>query len=175
MGWGLKILGGLAGALHEHHAWTQQATLEWLPHGTHTRLEEWEAATGLPDPCFGPTQTMEARRGRLLSRLRGPSGFYADSSPSALGAIETVIANMGFSATAHYNTRFRCGRDRTGRRLGRNDGVLHVMVDAPSTPFRVGTSRVGRRLIEVPPDVSEMHCALEKYVPARFELVLTFN
>lgn len=166
----MRVIEGLAGSFDELQGVTEQATNEWLPHATHTRLAEWEAATGLPDDCFGPTQTYAARQARLVARLRGPSGAYADSSPGALGAIEAVVAHMGFTATAHYNTRFRCGRDRCGRRLGTNNGKLYLMVATASTPFRVGTSRTGERLVEVPPDVAEMTCAVERFVPARFEL-----
>jgi uncharacterized protein YmfQ (DUF2313 family) len=170
----MRVLGGLAGAFEEHHSWTQQATLEWLPHATHTRLEEWEEATGLPDPCFGPTQTMEARRGRLLARLRGPSGAYPDSSPAAIEAIKTICANLGYVADVHYNTYFRVGRDRVGRRLGANDGHLYVLISAPAEPFRVGANRVGERLVIRPPSVPEFACALEKYVPARYALDVIF-
>lgn len=170
----MRTLRGVAGSFSELHDWTLNTAADWLPHRTRNRLAEWEQATGLPDVCFGPLQTMDARRGHLLSRLRGPSGFYADSSPAALGAIVAVIANMGFTATAHYNTRFRCRRDRVGRRLGRNDGKLYVLMAMDGLTLRVGTGRAGDRLIERSPAVVEMACALERYVPARFELNVVF-
>ena len=170
----MRLLGGVADAFDELDAFTNQAVAEWLPHSTHTRLAEWEEATNLPDACFGPTQTYVDRQARVLARLRGPSGEYADSSPAALSAYEAFCRNLGFEATAHYNTRFRCGRDRVGRRLGTNDGVLHVLVTVDQTPFRVGTNRVGDRLVKRPPGVDEMACALEHIVPARYELNVVF-
>ncbi len=171
----MKVLSGLAALFSDLHTWTLNQTNEWLPHLTHTRLEEWEAATGLPDPCFGPEQEYEARRGRLLARLRGPTGFYPDSSPAAPGAIEAVCESFGFPADVHYNTPFRVGRDRVGRRLGVLDGILYVLIDTPSTPFRVGRSRVSDRLIDRPPEAEQLACALEAYVPARFQLNIVLS
>lgn len=166
----MRLLAGLAGLLLEQHDYTHVVATEWLPHTTRTRLEEWEAALGLPDPCFGAAQSYEQRRAAVLARLRGYQGAYADSSPAALGAIAAYCAALGTPATVTYHTPFRVGRDRVGRRLGINDGKLYVSIVASSTPFRVGVGRVGSRLIEYPPQVVELACALDRVVPARFEI-----
>jgi len=172
----MRVLSGVAALFEEHHDWVQQATREWLPHATHTRLEEWEEATGLPDPCFGPTQTYAARQARLVARLRGPSGAYDDSSPAAPGAMTALIGTLGYVATVQHNTRFRCHRDRCGGRLGRTDGVLHLFIaGVTSQPLRVGAGRAGARLITRPPEIGEMTCALEHFLPARFELDVIFT
>jgi len=171
----MRLLAGVAASLGELDAVTTPATQQWLPHATVTRLAEWEDVVGLPDQCFGPNQTVEARRGRVLSRLRGPSGYYDDSSPAALAAIENICSNLGFPATARYNHPFRCGRDRVGRRVGQLDGLLHVTLNASSEPFRVRQNRVGDRLQDRPPGSVELACYLEKCVPARYELVVSFT
>ncbi len=168
-----RVLRGVAGSFADLHDWTEQSAAEWLPHLTRTRLPEWEAACGLPDPCFGPLQSYADRQARVVARLRGWSGAYDDSSPASTGAIEAFIANMGYTATARYNTPFRAGRDRVGRRLGLLDGKLYVLVPVSADPFRVGDQRVGDRLIKRPVSVAEMVCALEKRVPARFQLNVT--
>lgn len=171
----MRLVAAMAAALAELHDFTHQAVREWLPQSTRTRLPEWEAATALPDPCFGATQTTEERRARLLARLRGPQGFYTDSSPAAPGAIAQICANMGFAAQVQYNTPFRCGRDRVGRRLGLLNGKLYIVLTVQNTPFRCGRNRVGERLVTRPPGTQELACALEKYIPARFSLNLIFN
>ncbi len=166
----MRLVRGMAAALAELHDFTHQAVREWLPHSTRTRLPEWEAATALPDPCFSAIQTTEERRTRLLARLRGAQGFYADSSPAAPGAIEQICANMGFDARVQYNTPFRCGRDRVGRRLGLLDGKIYVILTLQNRPFRCGQNRVGDRLVLRPPGLPELVCALERYIPARFSI-----
>ncbi|MEY2685991.1 MAG: hypothetical protein RL375_189 [Pseudomonadota bacterium] len=170
----MRLMDGLAGALQEHHAWTQQATLEWLPQATHTRLAEWEEATGLPDPCFGPTQTEEARRARVLARLRGPSGEVDDASAASPGSLQAMAATMGITATVHHITRFRVGRDRVGRRVGEPDGRLYMVAESTGVELRVGTGRAGERLVERPASEIEAACAIEAYAPARFELVFAY-
>lgn len=171
----MRLMGGLAAAFGDLEALTEAATVAWRPQATRTRLHEWESATGLPDACFGSIQTVDARRGRLLSRLRGPSGFFPDSSPASLRSIENMTANLGYPSVARYNTPFRCGRDRVGHRLGRLDGKLYVTLQASSTLFRVSRSRAGDRLIDRPASAISLACYLQKYVPARFELNVIFE
>ncbi|URI11049.1 DUF2313 domain-containing protein [Aquincola tertiaricarbonis] len=171
----MRLLRGMAASFAELHDYTAHTAGEWLPHATRTRLEEWEAATGLPDPCFGPLQTYADRQARLVAKLRGPTGAYDDSSPAAPGAIEAFCQSMGFDAEVRYNTPFRAGRDRVGRRLGQLDGRLYVLVPVADIPFRVGRQRVGARLVQRPPGLAEMACSLEKIVPARYALNIVFT
>lgn len=170
----MRLLRGVAASFEELHAFTQQTGTEWLPQTTHTRLGEWEAALGLPDPCFyGVTQTEADRRAAVLTRLRGPQGAYADSSPAAPGAIEAYLDSLGFTATVWARYPFRVS-NRVGRRLGANDGRMVIRVAAaPSAvpePFRVGAHRVSRRLVERAPEYLRITCALERVVPARFSI-----
>jgi uncharacterized protein YmfQ (DUF2313 family) len=171
----MRLMGGLAAAFSDLDALTEAAMVAWLPQATNTRLEEWEAAVGLPDACFGAAQTVEARRGRVLSRLRGPAGPYADSSLASLGALEAICSNLGYPAVATYNHPFRCGRDRVGRRLGRLDGQLYVRMRVHSPTFRVGINRVGDRLVARPAEVGQLACYLQAYAPARYQLNVIFE
>ena len=170
----MRVIDGVAASFEELDAVVEQAASEWLPHATRTRLDEWEEATGLPDPCFGAEQVYAARQARLVARLRGPRGVFDDSSTAAIAAIEAVCTSMGYPATVTYNTRMRVGRDRVGDRMGSNTGVLNVFITAVETPFRVG-ARAGGRLMVRPNDVVELSCALANYVPARFELGFVFT
>ncbi|MCU7371551.1 DUF2313 domain-containing protein [Paucibacter sp. O1-1] len=170
----MRLMGGMAAAFGDLDALTEAATVAWRPQATNTRLEEWEEAVGLPDDCFGPTQTYTSRQARVLAKLRGPIGAYPDSSPASLGGLESVCEQLGYPAEARYNTPFRCGRDRAGQRLGQLDGQLHLLVTASASLLRVGQARVGDRLIDRPADLVQLSCYLQKTVPARFELNVVF-
>lgn len=171
----MRVIGGMAGSFAELDAVTTQTTVEWLPQSTKARLAEWEETVGLPDQCFGTHQTVAGRRGRVLSRLRGPSGYYIDSSPASLASMEAICINLGYPGHVRYNHPFRCGRDRVGRRVGQLDGKLYAILSAPSRPFRVGTNRAGDRLVQRPVEVAQLACYLQKYAPARYALTVTFE
>lgn len=170
----MRLLRGVAASFDELHQFTLQTWNEWMPQSTHTRLGEWEAAVGLPDPCFyGVVQTEDQRRAAVLARLRGPQGEYADSSPAAPGAIERYCETLGFTATVVVRFPFRVGH-RISARLGGNDGQMYIRISGtPSSspePFRVGRDHVSRRLVERAPEYEQLTCALERVVPARFAI-----
>lgn len=152
----MRLLAGIAATFDELHRYTHQAVGEWLPHSTRTRLAEWEEATGLPDGCFGATQTDADRRARLLARLRGYQGAYADSSPAALAPLVAFCAALGYTLTARYNLPFRVGM-RCGQRLGANDGRLYLFVPVARTA-----------------DAAALVCSLDRVVPARFSINVVF-
>ena len=153
----MRLIEGFAAAFDDLHNFTTQTVAEWQPHITHTRLAEWEEATGLPDPCFGATQTEADRRARLLARLRGFVGAYPDSSPAALAGLVAFCAAIGFTVTAAVNTPFRVGRNRCGQRLGVNDGRLYVFVPAARAA-----------------EGAALACAIDRLVPARYSLNIVY-
>jgi len=169
----MRLLTGFASAFSELQAVVDQETQQWLPHLATRRLAEWEEATGLPSSCYANQPTVKQRRKLLLSRLRGASGFYVDSSPASTAAVEAICANMGLPASVHCHTRFRVGRDRVGRRVGEPDGKIYIVLASPGEVFRVGRAHVADRLIDRP-DVAALACYLALYLPARFELQIIF-
>jgi uncharacterized protein YmfQ (DUF2313 family) len=170
----MGVVQGLASALAELDDVATQTAQEWQPHLTHTRMDDWEAATSLPDQCFGADQTLEQRRTRVLARLRGVSLAYTNSSPAAPDAIAGLCATLGLPVTVSYNIPFRVHRNRCGQRLGARDGRLWINVSSSAgSPFRVGSGRCGQRLIERPASITQMACMLDHYVPARF--AINFN
>lgn len=171
----MRVLLGMAASLAELDALTTQATEEWQPAITRTRIAEWEEAVGLPDSCGLDDPSFEERRAAVLLRLRSIKGFYDDSSPAAPAAIEAIAAEYGFPAKVRYNTPFRVGRDRASQRLGQLDGVLHLFLDGPSDPFRCGVDRVGSRLFKRPRGAVVLGCYLQRHLPARFELRFYFS
>lgn len=149
----MRLLTGLVAVVDEHHQVVQQATREWLPQITHTRLSEWEATTGLPDSCGTVLATEAQRRAAVLARLRGYLGPFDDSSPAALDVIAAYCAELGYAdAVVVYNVPFRVGRNRCGDRLGSLDGKLWITISGSVD------------------DQALLACALQAVVPARFSI-----
>jgi uncharacterized protein YmfQ (DUF2313 family) len=162
----MRLMRATAGAFGELQAFIEQTVAQWQPHITVNRLAEWEAATGLPDDCFGTDQTANGRRLLLLDRLRGMQLKFEDSSAAALGAIEDICLALGYPASAKYNLPFRVGM-RVSDRLGALDGQLYITVTIQASPFRCGDP-VGKRLLEGALNGSELICFLRRVLPARF-------
>lgn len=160
--------------LAELHEFTDMSIAQWWPHITCTRLEEWEEALGLPDPCFGIEQDKEQRRLNMLGRLRPADLPYHDSSPAAPDYIKALCAAIGYNVEVWYNWPFRVGRNKVGQRLGMLDGILNVQVIRVCEPFRVGEHRVRRRLVECTQDSTDLICYLKRIVPARYEIRTIF-
>lgn len=170
----MAVIRGIAGHWAEVHDTITETVRQWQPATTVNRLAEWEEATGLPDACFGLDQDMALRRRLLLSRLRGPTLPYIDSSPCSPGAIEAICASLGYTATVKYNTPFRVGVNRVGDRLGALKGRLWITVTLTTEPFRVGVNRVGDRLRIGTLNGGELACYLRRIIPARFEVNVIF-
>lgn len=171
----MRWLQAWAGVLREHHEWTDSQVLQWIPDRTCSRIEEWEEALGLPDPCFEGEQDGEQRRSRMLARLRGDLELpYDDSSADSPAAIQAYMQACGYDVDIWYSTPFRVGRNRVGDRLGQLDGVLNVRVPGYCERFRVRANRVGDRLGLCKGDGTEIACLLKRVVPARFSINLIF-
>lgn len=170
----MRVMRAVAGMFDELHRFTRAAVAEWQPITTTTRLAEWEEATGLPDLCFGVDQTEEERRYMLLLRLRGPDLPYEDSSPAAPEVIEAMCLAVGYVVTVAYNTPYRIGQ-RCGTRLGRLDGLLYITVALPAGRMRVGSGRVGDRLIYGTKTGSDLACLMNRLLPARYAPIYILN
>lgn len=167
----MRCLKAWAAVLREHHDWTEGAVRQWIPHRTCSRLEEWEEALGLPDPCFAGEQDDEQRRTNMLARLRGDVDLaYDDSSAESPAALAAYLARYGYQVEIWYSTPFRVGRNRVGDRLGALNGVLNVKVLYLCQPFRVGRNRVDQRLRICSQDGTEIECLLARIAPARFQI-----
>lgn len=163
----MRTMRAIAGTFDALHSFTHATVKEWQPINTTARLAEWEEATGLPDLCFGANQTEEQRRYMLLLRLRGSELVFEDSSPASPAAIEAMCLAVGYMVQVAYNTPFRMGF-RCGRRLGVLDGQLYLTVTLPSGRMRVGSGRVGDRLIYGTKTSSDLACLLRRTLPARY-------
>lgn len=170
----MSVVRSEADELAQYTADVHAMVAQWQPHTAVARLAEWEAATGLPDPCFGSAQTEGQRRQQVLMRLRGVDLLLDDSSHAAPGVIEASCASIGYDdVEARYNTPMRAGA-RLGRRLGALDGRLYVLAAVGSKPLRCG-QRVGSRLVTRVGAGPELACHLDRIVPARFSINVIFR
>lgn len=170
----MRVMTAKASAFRELHEFTNSTVYQWMPHATASRLSEWEAATGLPDKCFGNNQSADLRRKLLLSRIRGLDLPFENSSPASPGVIATICRDIGYDdVVVRYNTPMRVGQ-RVGRRLGRLNGNLWVFVPVASSLFRCG-GRVGSRLVSRLGAGPELACYLNRIVPARFAINVVFQ
>lgn len=111
------------------------------PRTTTQLLSDWERVAGLPDPCHGLGETVQARRAELIARLTAQGSlsrqFYID-----------VAAAFGFAITIDEFDESNPGPGGLGYS---GQDWRHVWrVNAPAvnttTVFRVGESRCGERL-----------------------------
>ena len=167
----MRWVAGVGGVVDEFERFCLQTYQQWLPHRTCSRIEEWEAALGLPDPCTGYVADPLLRQALMLARLRGFAFAYPDSSPAATGNIEAMCAALGYTVTCFYDEVFRVDRDGVCDRLG-TPGQLFVNMSTMCEPMRVDVDGVDHRLVECTQESSILLCLLQRLVPARFEIVL---
>lgn len=174
-----RVLKGYAGVLSAHHDYVNSAVEQGMPQLTCTRLEEWEAALGLPD-CGVDIASKQVRVGAVIRHLSGWLGALAtdNGSTSSVAFIKSVARTLGYEVEVIFNKPFRVGISRVGDRLGEKNPPLYInVVAAPvgyqwsNQPFRVGIHRVGRRLGQ---RSSNLECVLKKILPARYELIFNY-
>lgn len=170
----MAVIRSEAAFLAQHTKDVHSMVFQWQPHATAARLAEWEESCGLPILCYGPDQSESQRRQSLLATLRGPDLPLADSSHACIDALRAACAAAGYNAEVRYNRPFRVGRNRVGQRLGALNGHLHVLVTGAQVPLRVGYGRVGDRLIQRDLPTANLLCVLDRIVPARFSINITF-
>ncbi len=158
---------GIGATLQELDDFALLTVEQWLPHRTCSRLDEWEEATGLPDPCTAVLTDAADRRRALLLRLQGVELLYADSSSAAPGSIERVMRKLGYDIQVDYDHVFRVERNGVCERLG-NNGILNISVANYCEPKPVSdTNGVERRQRECTVDIAVMRCLLATIVSAR--------
>lgn len=88
-----RVLEAMAEALARVHTRAQQLRSEGDPRATTEALEDWERVIGLPDPCAGPSPTVDQRRAQVLARFRQAGGPSAE-------AIVAFAADLGVAITS---------------------------------------------------------------------------
>lgn len=82
-----KVMAGLAPSYVRLDARAQTLLVDAFPGSTVELLPEWEASTGLPDPCEGDDQVVQQRRQRVVNRLVNTGG---QSKAYFIGVIESL-------------------------------------------------------------------------------------
>lgn len=185
-----KLLLGMAGELARVHGRAGDLRREGDPRATVELLEDWETFLGLPSPCTGPLEGLEARRGAVLARLLeqgGQSPAYFVELAASLGFSVTVVDYQAFRAGSRAGDlltnpgeAFLAGYARAGDRLGLPLAWPFTMdvVSAPiTTQYFSAGSLVGEALAVW--GNSLLECSLSEAAPAhvfvRFLYVLLLH
>lgn len=105
-------------------------------------LPEWESTLGLPDPCAGPSPTIQARRNQVVARL-------ANSGGQSIAFFTAFAAGLGYDITITQFAPFRAGQSSCGQQLGNEDWFFTWAVNAltdTAIRFRAGQSTAGEPL-----------------------------
>ncbi|RWO57313.1 MAG: DUF2313 domain-containing protein [Mesorhizobium sp.] len=105
-------------------------------------LDDWEIEYGLPDPCLGPDQTIDARMRSLLLKIRSggtitPADFIK------------LAADAGYAISIEEPTPFRMGGSAMGGTQALGGGYPSEYVWIVKVPgvsvdhFRMGVGRMG--------------------------------
>jgi uncharacterized protein YmfQ (DUF2313 family) len=148
----------------------QQLLIDAFPCSTLELLPEWEASLGLPDPCTGPLNSIEARQLAVCAKFAARGG-------ASMAYFIGLAAAMGVTITITQFSSFYAGRNRVGARLF-NTGWAYVWQVTLSGEvvnyFRTGTSRVGERLVTLSDIASILQCVFNAYKPAHTTIIFSY-
>lgn len=101
------ILKGLCLTWDRLTARANNLLVDAFPLTTFELLPEWEETLGLPDPCAGPSPTVEGRRAQVVARFAAEGGQARAYFISFAGALGYTIDIQNFAP-------FRAGWNRAG-------------------------------------------------------------
>ena len=123
-------------------------------------LPEWESTLGLPDPCAGPSPTIEQRQKQVNGRFIGDGGQSA-------GYLVGIAAALGFDITITQYKPFRLGHSKLGAPL-MGPGWQYVWdIHAPTitvSRFTLGRSFLGDPFWTI--SNAELECTIRALAPA---------
>ncbi len=122
-----EVLQGLAPTYQRLAARDVNLLTDSFPLTTVELLPEWEASLGLPDPCAGPSPTIQQRRAQVVARFAGNGG-------QAAAYFIEYAANLGYTIGVQNFAPFRVGFNCAGQPL---------YGEAPTNYFRAGIGRAG--------------------------------
>jgi uncharacterized protein YmfQ (DUF2313 family) len=132
-------------------------------------LPEWESTLGLPDPCAGPSPTLQQRQDQVVARLTNAGG---QSIPFFVG----YAKSLGYSVTITQFTPFRVGQQRAGDAVGIVDWAFAWRVNAPASTvvyFTAGRGTAGQPLASWGNEV--LQCELTEIKPAHTEVLFAYG
>lgn len=136
--------------------------IDAFPSTTVQLLPEWEASLGLPDPCAGPSQTIQQRQQQVLAKFTNSGGQSANYFIS-------ILASLGFTGITISNyAPFRVGINHIGDPLYSGGWAYTWLITAPNLNvvyFRAGKSTVGEALYNLT-NAAVLECIVREYAPA---------
>ncbi|SIT50431.1 conserved hypothetical protein [Paraburkholderia piptadeniae] len=164
-----QVFEGLAAVYERNSDRAQNLISDAFPANTVELLPEWESTLGLPDPCAGPSPTIQQRRNQVVAR-------FANSGGQSSAYYINFALNLGYTVTVNQYAPFRCGQSRCGDSLGGVEWFYTWAIRAPLntvTRFRVGSSTVGEALATWNNKVLE--CELSSVAPAHTYLQFQYS
>jgi len=139
------------------------------PRSTSDLLKEWEAVTGLPDPCVSLPQTLKQRRLAVVEKLTRVASlspqYYID-----------VAQALGYDITITEFKVFRLGESSMGDRLNGKDWQYTWRVNSTQLTVRVlktGQNSMGDPLRSLENDI--LACAIKRIKPAHTFVIFGFE
>lgn len=130
-------------------------------------LPEWEESLGLPDPCAGPSPTIQERQQQVNARFTAAGG---QSVPYFIA----LAASLGYSVTITQFAPFRAGINAVGQPISGETWAFAWQINAPQFTierFSAGRDAVGDPLASWGNTV--LQCEMQRVAPAH--TVLIFN
>lgn len=161
---------GLIDSIATGHNRTQQQIeeldQEFRIDQTYELLAEWETSVGIPDECFGTSETIEGRRSAVIDRLRKqPKVTLADLQEY----VDSLFPGMG--VTLHVGSEFYAFEYEF--EVPFIGGVDTRFVIVASVPLSGDTFEYD---FEVPfeggVDTIQLECLLNKILPANVYLII---
>jgi uncharacterized protein YmfQ (DUF2313 family) len=131
-------------------------------------LPEWQETLGLPDPCAGPTPTLQQEQQQVAARFVATGG-------QSVNYFVSVAAALGYTITITQFTPFTVGMP-VGQPLYGVPWAFAWQINAPQVTvnfFRVGRDTVGEPLATFGNTV--LQCELQRIAPAHTIPIFSFT
>jgi uncharacterized protein YmfQ (DUF2313 family) len=132
-------------------------------------LPEWEATLGLPDPCAGPSPTLQQRQQQVAARFVASGGQSADYFIS-------LAEKLGYQVTITQFAPFRAGRSSIGQPLCGAPWAFAWQVNGPTFNvqyFKVSQDAVGEPLAQWSTTV--LQCEVTRLSPAHTIVLFAYG
>jgi uncharacterized protein YmfQ (DUF2313 family) len=135
-------------------------------------LDDWEAEFGLPDPCFGDSQSRAQRIRALLLKIRSKGTLTK-------GDFIDLAASAGYEITITEPLPFAFGFSQTGGGEGTGAAIRYFWFvkvrGVGSRKFEFGTSQTGIHSLLDIARVNDLECLFRAIAPAWTRVVFDYS
>jgi uncharacterized protein YmfQ (DUF2313 family) len=128
-------LAGLTPCFERLDGAAQSLLVDAFPTAPVNLLPEWEETFGLPDPCLGPTPTLQQRQASVRAR------FVATADETAAYLIE-YAAQLGYAITVTSDSPFRIGIGRIGDPLQGQEWFFALLITGTDAVLQCELERI---------------------------------